>query len=323
MKNLFIYTTPHPAHEALATALHCEPIKSFGQIPFFGRILNTMYINLQIDHKKYDVVLTESISRDLLAGAYYKHMHPKTKLVALLTDPKLFELKTSLFLDKILTYWALDKADVLFVGSQLMYDLVPDIYKHKTKFFYPGIQDIDEYLNKSAKFCGDFVFVGRLDNYKGTDKLPSIFEKIREGAPSARLYIAGDGPNKKLFQDQTEKGIYYLGKTKNSLFMSHVASIYISAAQYEPSGVAVIEAMAQGIVPIVSSGVGYKDIVKNVSPNLICDTEEKMIAIAQMLSTDNKLWSALSEKCKKEAAKYSYYNMISGFKSELLKSNIV
>ena len=327
MKNLFIYTTPHPAHDALAQSLHCDRIKSsrnsIAAIPFFGRIFNMFYTNFKIDRIKYDVVLTESISRDLLAGAYYKHMHPHTKLVALLTDPKLFELSTAPYIDKMLTYWSLDKADLLFVGSQMMYDLVPAMYKYKTKLFYPGIENIDDYLNKHANFSENFVFVGRLDNYKGTEKLPGIFQKIRKIKPFAKLNIAGDGPNKKLFEAQTENGIYYLGKTKNSLFMSDAASIYISAAQYEPSGCAIIEAMAQGIVPIISSGVGYKDIVEKISPDLVCNTENKMVCMATKLSIDKKLWQSLSSACRKEAANYSYQNMISDFKSVLFQNNII
>jgi glycosyltransferase involved in cell wall biosynthesis len=322
MNNLFIYSTPHPAHEALADFLKCEKIKSSREglagIPFFGRLFNMWKVNSFVGN--YDVVLSESISRDLVAGAYYKATHPDCKLVALLTDPKLYELKSAPFFDKLLTYWALDKAEVLLVGSEMMFNLVPDQFKSKTKLFYPGVKDIKSYLSKNAEFGKNLAFVGRLDDYKGSKRLLDLPEALENGA---KLYVAGDGPNAPLFKNHTETGLFYVGKTKNALFMHQIASIYVSLADYEPSGVAILEAMAQGLVPVISSGVGYKNIVSQVDPSLVFYDYKSCLLKIQQLSNNKKYWTRLSKKCKKTASKYSYTYMIKEFKKVLTENKII
>jgi len=317
MNNLFIYTTPHPAHKALAEALKCKDIKSSGKIPFFGRLINAYSVNNKIGANKYDVILTESISRDLLAGAYYKKFHPKTKLIALLTDPKLFELSQAPLIDKYLTYWALDKADLLLVGSRMMKDLVPYPYRYKTRLFYPGVKNIDEHLKIKAKHGKNIAFIGLLGEYKGTDLLAETFKKIKSKIPGSKLYVVGRGADAKLFENKEDKGIFYLEKTENSLFMGNVASFYMSRARYEPSGCAVIEAMAQGLVPIVSDRVGYKDIVAEVDESLIIESDSRIVEKVRFLSENKKEWEKLSAKCKQVAKKYSYVYMISNFKQTL------
>jgi len=317
MNNLFIYTGPHPAHDALANALNCKKVKSNGKIPFFGRILNAMAISNKTHNKQFDIILTESISRDLLAGAYYKYEHPKTKLVALLTDPKLLELNTAPWADRQLTLWSLVKADLLLVGSEMMFNLVPIKFRYKTKFFWPGIENIDSHLTLNAKFGKNLVFIGKIDDYKGTDLLYKIFRDIKHIDHMAKLYVAGDGPNSELFKNHIDKGINYLGKTESSLFMHDVASFYITKARYEPSGVAIIEAMAQGLVPMVSEGVGYNSIVREVDPRLVTKTDNDILNIYKKLINDKKEWTRLSKKCKKVAAKYSYGFMITDFKNTL------
>ena len=322
MKNVFIYTGPHPAHEVLAASIHCAPVKTnrtgINKIPFIGRI------GAALDAQKHitcgaEIILTESISTDLLAGAIFKNKNPKTKLIALLTDPKLYELKTAPALDKMLTLWSLDRADMLLVGSQMMLDLVPHEYKHKTHIFHPGIKDIKDHLKCKAKHGKNFVFIGRLDDYKGTDRIPHLIKAFRETFPHSMIYVAGDGPNKSLIQDKMLDGIKYLGKTNDSLFMHDVASIYVSPARFEPSGLAIVEAMAQGLVPIVTEGVGYKEFVRDVDDRLIVHGEIEAQIIATKLMKDKKFWAELSNKCKHVVKNLSYENSVKEFKSILNK----
>lgn len=327
MSNVFIYTTPHPAHKVLAESLKCIDIQSdrtgLAKTPFAGRLIATSSIYNKIKKNNPKIILTESVSTDLLAGAYYKSKNPKVKLIGLVTDPKVKEMKGAPLFDSAITMWALDRADLLFVGSQMMFDMMPAIFKYKTKIFHPGIQDIELHLKKKAQHGKDFVFIGRLDDHKGTDLLPYLFKGFRNVSHESKLFVAGDGPNVNLFKDKITEHIYYLGKTKNSLFMTEVASMYISPARFEPSGLAVAEAMAQGLVPIITEGVGYKEFVRNVDRRLVVTREEDAVDIAIKLIEDKSLWKRLSIKCKDQVKHLSYKNSIKEFKSILKENNII
>jgi len=327
MTNVFIYTTPHPAHQALADSIKCVGVQTdrsgIAKTPFVGRLMATSFVYGQIKKYHPKIILTESVSTDLLAGAYYKSKNPTVKLIGLVTDPKVKEMKGAPLFDNAVTMWALDKADLLFVGSQMMFDMMPAIFKYKTKIFHPGIENINKYLKKSAVHGPDFVFIGRLDDYKGTDLLPTLFNRFKHISPRSKLYVAGDGPNVNLFKDKIIDGLYYIGKTPDSLFMSEIASIYISAARFEPSGVAIIEAMAQGIVPIVTEGVGYKEFVRPIDSRLVVTREQDATIIAEKLIRDKKFWTKLSLKCKDQVRHLTYKNSVKEFKSILKENNII
>jgi len=327
MKSVFIYTTPHPAHQALADSIKCVGIQSnrtgIAKTPFVGRLLSASILYDKIKKENPSIILTESVSTDLLAGAYYKSKNPNVKLIGLVTDPKIKEMKGAPLVDNLVTTWALDKADLLFVGSQMMYDMMPGAYKYKTKIFHPGIEHIELYLKNNAEHGKNFVFVGRLDDHKGTDLLPQLFSRFKYVSPHSKLFIAGTGPNLELFKNKITNGIYYVGKTKDSLFMPTIASIYISAARFEPSGMAVVEAMAQGLVPIITEHVGYKEFVRNVDPRLIVTREEDAIDIAKKLINNKALWTKLSLKCKEQVRHLSYKNSIKEFKTNLKENNII
>jgi glycosyltransferase involved in cell wall biosynthesis len=327
MNNVFIYTTPHAAHKALADSLGCIGIQSsrkgWASLPFIGRYIAATDVAKKLPDD-IDLILTESISTDLLAGTLYRaHRNRNTKLVALLTDPKIYELKDAPFFDKFLTYWSLKWATKLFVGSEMVFNLIPPEYKDKTRLFYPGIKNINKYTKLTAVHGHNFVFLGRLDEYKGTDILPKIFNNFRENIPDAKLYVAGRGQNEHLFKAMAQKNIFYFSSVDDGTFMHEFGSIYISAARYEPSGVAILEAMAQGLVPIVSEGVGYKSIVREVEPKLVVSTEQAANEIAYKLATNKKYWKFLSKKCKKVARKYSYKFMIDKFKKVLKEDGVL
>ena len=327
MSNVFIYTTPHSAHKALADSLNCKGIQThrtgIAKTPMIGRLLATSGVYKEIKKHNPKIILTESVSTDLLAGAYYKSKNPTVKLIGLVTDPKIKEMKGAPLIDNAITMWALDKADLLFVGSQMMFDMMPPSFKYKTKIFYPGIEKIELYLKKKAKHGKNFVFIGRLDDHKGTDTLPRLFNCFKIKSPDSKLFIAGDGPNIDLFKNKIAKNIYYLGKTKNSLFMSDVASMYISPARFEPSGMAIAEAMAQGLVPIVTEGVGYKEFVKRVDHRLVVTRDDDAVDIAMKLIKNKPLWTELSLKCKAQVKHLTYKNSVKGFKTILKENNII
>ena len=99
------------------------------------------------------------------------------------------------------------------------------IKEQKLETLY-NIIDSKEISNKSLdrieleKDCLTFVSVGRLSNQKGYDRLIDAATKLKKENAKFKIYIIGEGPEKKNLESQIEKNnmsdvIYLLGFKKN------------------------------------------------------------------------------------------------------------
>jgi glycosyltransferase involved in cell wall biosynthesis len=84
-------------------------------------------------------------------------------------------------------------------------------------------------------------------------------------------------------------------------------SVYIHPARFDTFPIAVIEAMAAGLIPVVTEMTGTKDLVRLVSPSLVIPIDIDAIStkIIEILSMDNDKKEILSKKAKQVAEEWS------------------
>ncbi len=115
-------------------------------------------------------------------------------------------------------------------------------------------EDIEVQKNK-------FIFVGRLDEYKGVDFLLEFFKKHKE----YRFNIYGSGPleEKVKAYSYENENINYFGFCPKNEFQKDLASgcaMIFSSKLYETFGLTIIEAFSIG-VPVISSDIGNGAII--------------------------------------------------------------
>lgn len=136
-----------------------------------------------------------------------------------------------------------------------------------------------------------FVYAGRLVEFKGIAELLDIFA----ARPEATLTIAGSGPLEEKVREYASKypNIAYLGYIKgfeNMIPLYRRASFLILNSKRtdvweELFGMALIEGMACGCVPLASNHIGPKEIITNgkdgilVSEGRIADAIDLAIAM--------------------------------------------
>lgn len=76
----------------------------------------------------------------------------------------------------------------------------------------------------------------------------------------------------------------------------------------EHFGITTIEAMSQGVVPVVINAGGQKEIVENGENGYTWDTEKELVEQTKKLISDKHLWEKLSENAKKRAKTFSLEN---------------
>lgn len=103
------------------------------------------------------------------------------------------------------------------------------------------------------------LFVGRISKEKGVDILISAWEKILDKQGN-KLLIVGDGPEKKLLEEQynQHKDIEFLGKLDEDqvlTFMKRAKYLVVPSIWYEGFPMTIIEAFSVG-TPVIASNIG-------------------------------------------------------------------
>lgn len=121
--------------------------------------------------------------------------------------------------------------------------------------------------------CFNLVSVGRLCHQKGYDIMLGELKKASEKRDDLRLYIIGDGPDrKKLEQLSANLGltdkVFFLGSKANPFSCMNLMDAFLSTSRYEGQPLNLVEAMAVGLPLICSENLekytdglhGYKDV---------------------------------------------------------------
>jgi glycosyltransferase involved in cell wall biosynthesis len=163
-------------------------------------------------------------------------------------------------------------SDLLTVNSQAMAEQMKDRFPNKkvvvvpngvdTTVFNPGIPntDTDQYV----------LFVGRLVEQKGVDRLLRAFVHVLKRFPTIELKIVGTGPCESAYRRLADclligHRVHFLG-WKTGLELSRLyqsASVVAVPSVYEPFGITALEAMACARPVVASNTGGLKEIIEH------------------------------------------------------------
>ncbi len=176
--------------------------------------------------------------------------------------PQLLKLlaKTSILLaDKII---ALGHSEVNFFIEY--YKVRPE----KIIFLYNAVKIPNPPPHKIYNHKLRILYLGRIDQNKGLKEIVLALEMLKEKI-DFKFIIAGDGPDKNDFRDECRKRIpenyEYLGiiSGEKKERVLYEANIFLMASYYEGFPIALLEAMANKLVPIVTPVGSIPEIVDN------------------------------------------------------------
>ncbi|NQT55513.1 MAG: glycosyltransferase family 4 protein [Desulfobacteraceae bacterium] len=134
------------------------------------------------------------------------------------------------------------------------------------------------------------VFIGRIeDKQKGVYHLPGIVMKAKEGGCNIQLDIIGDGPDlgslKKMFVESGLKHTTnFIGVVNNRIVIDTLKEYdaLLMPSYYEGMPIVLLEAMGNGVVPVVSRLSGYTTPIvdNNINGFLISHGSEQAFADA-------------------------------------------
>ena len=119
-----------------------------------------------------------------------------------------------------------------------------------------------------------FIYVGRLESYKGIDSLVVAFNRLRGTHSQIALLIVGDGPERERVEYAAIEtdSIRYVGRLNYEQVVRayNCADVCVVPSMVEPWGLVVNEAMAAGLPVIASDRVGcVDDLVRHDETGLV------------------------------------------------------
>ncbi len=153
--------------------------------------------------------------------------------------------------------------------------------------------DIDNYSFSEDKTAHDLIYIGRLVELKRVSSLVEIIPIIRDKIPDVVLHIVGDGPK----HEEIERKIEALGISGNVIMHGYVSEkekiellrnsvVYVSNSSFEGFGIPLVEAMATGAVPVVSSIDAHRFVFQGNDVGYLVNNQEEMAASIINLLTD-------------------------------------
>lgn len=168
------------------------------------------------------------------------------------------------------------------------------------------------------------AFAGRICEQKRPAMLAEILKRVRDQGLVFRSLVIGDGELKHQFENllseyQLSDHVQMLGSVAHQRWLEILAAsdILLMPSKYEGISVALLEAIAVGVVPVVAKVGGQDEIVSADAGMLITHSETELqdyvAAICRLLS-DSSALQQMSNQCKATAAsKLSWVGMVDNF----------
>jgi glycosyltransferase involved in cell wall biosynthesis len=175
-----------------------------------------------------------------------------------------------------------------------------------------------------AKDMPVIVFAGRMCEQKRPTMLAGILKGLRDDGLEFRALVIGDGELRGQFevllgQYHLTANVQMLGSVPHQRWLDVLAAsdILLMPSQYEGISIALLEAMAAGVVPIVAKVGGQDEIVSPdagvLIPHGINELQEYVDTIRRLLSNRAEL-QRMSNQCRALiTSKLSWESMIDGF----------
>lgn len=149
-----------------------------------------------------------------------------------------------------------------------------------------------------------FINVGRIVGVKNHDLLVGVFKELYEKDINAILIVIGDSPssekkkNLEYYRTIAPPNVFFLGKKKNVSDYLLNSQFFCLSSLYEGIGLALLEAMAIKLIPIITPAEGAREVIVNGSNGYISSSfaiQDYLATIIDVLKIDQNSLSILKE----------------------------
>lgn len=162
-----------------------------------------------------------------------------------------------------------------------------------TKKFNPSYRDKNFWKNYIKDYNNQFVvlYAGRVSKEKDLDVFIEVYERMKNN-PKVKFVIVGDGPYKKELWETYSGKIAFTGFLEGENLAKAYASadFFLFPSTTDTFGNVVLEAMASGLIPLLSDKGGAKEnIVDEITGFIVKDNnpDEYKIILERLINNEN------------------------------------
>jgi glycosyltransferase involved in cell wall biosynthesis len=267
--------SPHPTTKRCAEAIDCDFFKiSSSSFSILGDVYQAILTYMELRRSRYDLILIES-ALSMIPSLLYRLENPEAIIVhrGNAGEYNLILGKEPVrWLRRHVITWLMKQTDGVVAISNLVKNQVEQAYPDKpvevahTFVYDTTFYDIEPFIPDKPE-DRSFLFVGNYlppYDHKDIEGLISVFEDLHEEGFGADLHVLGDR-TRELRSEVTSSKINLHGYMSPKSFYKE-STFYVHNAKFEAGGTVVLEAMASGLIPIVSDKTGNKDFLpsKNI-----------------------------------------------------------
>lgn len=192
-----------------------------------------------------------------------------------------------------------------------------------TRLFNPGRRDVALRARWGASDDTPVaLYVGRLAAEKNLARVFDAYDAMRAVAPTTRLVLVGDGPERASWQTRRPDAIF-CGTRIGEALAAHYASgdIFLFPSLTETWGNVTIEAMASGLAVVAYDCAAAEEVIRHGENGLKAtpDDSAAFVRAAATLASDPALQRQLGIAASVRAAQLSWDAIVDGFEQVLLR----
>lgn len=200
-----------------------------------------------------------------------------------------------------------DLVDIQFGVSRHMCEELNRRLSRPSRLLILGVDVPEACSRRSPHRRLEILYTGRIENYgKRCCELIPAGEALRERGVNFRMTIAGDGPYLKWLKRDDLKRVPWWARRHYRILgavspadihrLYRESDIYLSFTRFEGNSIAVMEAMAQGCVPVLPRVSGTETVVSHRQNGWLGDVDrpETLIKACEVLYHDTAFREQLS-----------------------------
>jgi sugar transferase (PEP-CTERM/EpsH1 system associated) len=173
-------------------------------------------------------------------------------------------------------------------------------------------------LRKDQKIVGT---VSRLDGIKDQASMIRAYEVVRQRIPESVLMLVGDGPLEMELREQVKQSnlgdsVIFTGCRSDVPALLNLIDVFVLTSLSEGTSISLLEAMASGVVSVVTDVGGNPSIIDNGKDGLLVkprDIPKIANAITDLLSDSNKCQIIRQNALGKVRQSYSIDKMVENY----------